>query len=170
MPDIDDDPVQHEPRSRGRRAASQPSKVATLVDPILPALAAVAAWLSAHRLAVLITVTGVVTIGAIAGGAAFIRFAAPMQLADEQQVSGNVPRPTSTDPAGPSLFGPILPTSTPAPKPTSTPKPTTEPGEVVAPIDEPVVEPEPEPSPTTEPGEPPGNSANPNKGTKKPKG
>jgi hypothetical protein len=166
VPEFDERPSEPSLRPRGRRAAPK-SSLATALEPLAPAVVATTAWLSKHRLGALIAAASVATVAMLGGGIALIQSAgagagAPGDDGDSYSMLDD-PRPTSTAPAGPSTFGPILPT--PAPRsatPTPTPTPTPSPDDVVEqPVDEPVVE----PAPSTEP-EPPGRG----NGPKKPKG
>jgi hypothetical protein len=165
VPEIDEERSEPPLRPRGRRAAPK-SRVATALEPLAPALAAVTAWISAHRLGAMIGVCGLATVAMLGGGIALIQSSGvgapePGPDADSSFSMLDDPRPTSATPSAPSPFGPILPT--PAP-PTALPTPNPE--EVVEPPvgDEPVVE----PTPTAEPGpaDPPGRG----NGPKKPKG
>ena len=171
MPEFDERTSEQSLRPRGRRAAPR-SRFATALEPLAPAVAATTAWLSKHRLGALITAASLATVAMLGGGIALIQSAGAGAGASGDNRDGgdpysmlDDPRPTSTAPAGPSPFGPILPTSAPAtPAPTPTPTPTPAPGEVVEPpvVDEPIVEPT--PTPDSEPGAGRGN------GPKKPKG
>lgn len=155
MPEINHDNEIEEdtlPR-RGRRAAPKSrfaTLSATLLDPITPLAARAAAWLSAHRLGALLTVAVLVSIAAIGSGAALIRTASETAFGEDPSTSTRDGRPTpdsnDDDDLGP--FGPILPTSTPAPL-FRTPQPTEAPseGSVPAPAPEPTVEPEPSATP-----------------------
>ncbi|MCD2443364.1 hypothetical protein LQ757_13865 [Agromyces sp. SYSU K20354] len=151
MPEIDDDneiEVDTLP-TRGRRAAPK-SRFATvfasLIDPIAPLVARVAEWLSVHRLGALLTVAVLVAITAIGSGAAFIRTVTETAFGEDASTSTRDGRPTpdSTDSEGLGPFGPILPTSTPAP-------PFRLPESTDAPSDEPAPAPPPEPEPTVQP-------------------
>ena len=168
MPEFDERPSERSLRPRGRRAAPK-SPLATALEPLAPAAAATTAWLSKHRVGALIAGASLATVAMLGGGIALIQSAGAGPGASDPGDDGGSysmlddPRPTSTAPAGPSPFGPILPTPAP-PSSTPTPTPTPAPDEVVEPpvADEPVVEPT--PSPDTD--DPPGRG----NGPKKPKG
>jgi hypothetical protein len=166
VPEIDERPSERSLRPRGRRAAPK-SRLATALEPLAPALAATTAWLSKHRLGALIAAASLATVAMLGGGIALIQSAGAGAGApgddDGSYSMLDDPRPTSTAPAGPSRFGPILPTPKPgAATPTPTPP---SPEAVVEPpvVDEPVVE----PTPTTGP-DPDGPGRG--NGPKKPKG
>lgn len=168
MPEFDERPSERSLRPRGRRAAPK-SPLATALESLAPAVAATTAWLSKHRLGALIAAASLATVAMLGGGIALIQSAGTGAGASEPGDDGGSysmlddPRPTSTAPAGPSPFGPILPTPAP-PSSTPTPTATPAPDEVVEPpvADEPVVEPTPSPDTDETPGR--GN------GPKKPKG
>jgi hypothetical protein len=170
VPEFDERTSEQSLRPRGRRAAPR-SRVAIALEPFAPAVAATTAWLSKHRLGALIAAASLATVAMLGGGIALIQSAGAGAGASGDNRDGgdpysmlDDPRPTSTAPAGPSPFGPILPTPAPRPAtPTPTPTPTPSPDDAIEPpaVDEPVVEPE----PTTEP-DPPGRG----NGPKKPKG
>jgi hypothetical protein len=170
VPEFDERPSERSLRPRGRRAAPK-SPLATALEPLAPAVAATTAWLSKHRLGALIAGASLATVAMLGGGIALIQAAGGgAGTSDPGDGDGSYsmlddPRPTSTAPAGPSSFGPILPTpAPPTSTPTPTPTPTPAPGDVVEPpvADEPVVEPTPAPDTDEDPGR--GN------GPKKPKG
>lgn len=162
MPEIDEDRGERPLRPRGRRAAPK-SALARVVEPLAPALAAATTWVSTHRLGAMIAVCSIATVAMLGGGIALIQSSgagAPEPDADSYSMLDD-PRPTTTTPAAPSPFGPILPT--PAP-PTAVPVP--EPDEAVGPpVDEPVDEPAPSAEPEPDPGDGPGRG----NGPKKPK-
>ena len=173
MPRVDDDEINEDTLpTRGRRAAPK-SRFATvsaaLLDPIAPLVARVATWVSAHRLGALLTLAVVVAVTAIGSGAALMRTVSETAFGEDAQTSTRDDRPTpeSTDAGGIAPFGPILPTSTPAP-PFRTPVPTEAPSEAPAPTSAPDPEPTAEPAPSDEP-EPttdsPGNGNGKGKGT-----
>ena len=150
---------------RARLAAA----AAPVVASVEPRLAAAAEWLFERRLHVLIVAASVATIAMIGGAVALISFAGAPQPADEAANVVETPRPTSTDPASPNTYAPILPTPGPTPtnKPTTpaTPSPSPEDDPEVT-VTEPPVEPTTEPTPTEEPGgrpDPPGHTNKPEK-------
>jgi hypothetical protein len=148
---------------RARLAAA----AAPVVASVEPRIAVAAEWLFERRLHVLIVAASVATIAMIGGAVALISFTGAPQPADEASTVVETPRPTSTDPASPNSYAPILP----SPGPTSTIKPTTpatptpSPDDAVAPADEPPVEPTTEPIPEEPAGrpDPPGHSNKPDK-------
>ncbi|GAA1769536.1 hypothetical protein [Agromyces humatus] len=160
MPEIDDNEIEVDTLpTRGRRAApkSRFARVrAALLDPAAPVAARVAAWLSVHRLGVLLTVAVLVAITAIGSGAAFIRTVTETTFGEDASTSTRDGRPTpeTTDAEGIGPFGPILPTSTPAP-PFRAPQPTGAPSDEPAPAPGPPPAPEPEPTVQPEPSETP---------------
>ncbi|WP_147305640.1 hypothetical protein [Agromyces sp. Root1464] len=133
-----DEPDDPSRRPRGRRAAP-PSRLGAMLEPALPFAAASVAWLARHRLGAVIAVTVLAVVGMVASGIALMQ--APVGgPGNEASTSLEEPRPTSTTPAAPSHYGPVLPTPAP-PRPISTPTPTPVPDEVVEPPldgDEPV--------------------------------
>jgi len=157
-----DEPGDTPRRPRGRRAAPA-SRVGALLEPVLPYLAASVAWLTRHRLGAVVATTALAVIGMGAAGIALMQGPAGGAPGNEASTSIDEPRPTSTTPAAPSHYGPVLPTPAP-PKPIAT-TPAPEPDEIVEPPldgDEPV-------EPTTTPEDPddhPGQG----KGPKKPRG
>ncbi|GAA1807650.1 hypothetical protein [Agromyces neolithicus] len=166
MTGIDDNEIDEDTLpTRGRRAAPKSRFTllfAALLDPAAPLVARVAAWLSAHRLGALLTVSVIVAVIAIGSGAALMRTVSETAFSEDSQTSVRdgraAPEPGGTESDGPS--GPILPT--PAP-PLRVPEPTTGPSETAAPTPEPgdLPEPttEPEPSDTPEPStDHPGNN------------
>ena len=149
---------------RARLAAA----AAPVVASVEPRLAVAAEWLFERRLHVLIVAASVATIAMIGGAVALISFAGAPQPADEAANVVETPRPTSTDPASPNTYAPILPTPGPTPtiKPTApaTPSPSPE-DEPEVPVTEPPVEPTTEPV-TEEPNgrpDPPGQTNKPDK-------
>ncbi len=114
MPETEKERGEGPLRPRGRRAAPK-SAVATALAPVAPYVTAVAAWLSNHRLAALIAATSVATVGMIGGGIAVIQSAAITEPDRDAAPELDDSRPTSTEPADPSPFGPILPTPVPPP-------------------------------------------------------
>ncbi len=150
------------------------AKVAAAAAPVVasvePRVASAAEWLFERRLHVLIVAATVATIAMIGGAVALISFASAPQPDDEAATVVETPRPTSTDPASPNTYAPILPSPGPAPtfKPTTpAPSPDEEEADVPAtdaPAD-PTTEPTTEPTPE-EPGgrpDPPGHSNKPDK-------
>ena len=147
-------------RPRGRHAAPSggpaPSWIAPVAAALAPArawlsprLAATGAWLFERRLHVFVIGSGVATAALVGGSVAMLQLTVPSP-GDEASVVVSTPRPTSSDPASPSAFGPILPS--PAPGSPFTPA---TPGPSVPPVDEaaeppadggPATEPAPEPS------------------------
>jgi hypothetical protein len=135
----DEDLEDTRPRPRGRRAAP-PSRVGALLEPVLPYLAASVAWLTRHRLGAVIAITSLAVVAMGAAGIALMQGPVGGAPGNEASTSIDEPRPTSTTPAAPSHYGPVLPTPAP-PRPISTPTPTPVPDELVEPPldgDEPV--------------------------------
>ncbi|MBM7831959.1 hypothetical protein JOE59_002664 [Agromyces cerinus] len=151
-------------RPSGRRAAPA-SRVGTMLEPALPYVAASVAWLSRHRLGAMIAATGLAVVVMGAAGVALMQAPGGGAPGNEASTSIGDPRPTSTTPAAPSPYGPVLPTPVP-PTPVPTPTPTTAPDEIVEPpVDDEPVEPI-EPTATPEdPDDHPGQG----KGPKKPR-
>ena len=127
------------PRPRGRRAAPA-SPIGAMLAPVLPHVAASVAWLTRHRLGAVIAITVLAVVGMGAAGIALMQAVPGGTPGNEAFTSIDDPRPTSTTPASPSHYGPVLPTTAP-PRPLSTPTPTPAPDEIVEPpvdADEPV--------------------------------
>lgn len=148
-----DEPDGGSSRPRGRRAAP-PSRLGAMLEPVLPFAAASVAWLARHRLGAVIAITGLAVVGMGAAGIAMMQAPAGGGPGNEASTSFDEPRPTSTTPAAPSRYGPVLPTPAP-PRPISTPTPTPVPDETVEPPDgdepvEPTVVPE---TPDDHPGQ-----------------
>ena len=104
---------------RARLAAA----AAPVVASVEPRLAVAAEWLFERRLHVLIVAASVATIAMIGGAVALISFAGAPQPADEAANVVETPRPTSTDPASPNTYAPILPESRAARRRSSRPRP-----------------------------------------------
>ncbi len=171
VPEIDNEIDEDTLPTRGRRAApkSRFAKIsATVLDPIAPLVARVAAWLSAHRLGALLTAAVLVALTAIGSGAALMRTVTESAFGEDATTSTREGRPTpdSTGAEGINPFGPILPTSTPA-EPFRIPEPTDESAQEPAPAPAPAPEPtvQPEPTETPEPSD-----EHPGKGNGKGKG
>lgn len=148
-------------RPRGRRAAPA-SRIGTMLEPVLPYVAASVAWLTRHRLGAMISATGLVVV--IMGGAGIALMQAPGGSGPGNEASTSIddPRPTSKTPVAPSPYGPVLPTPVP---PTPVPTPTPAPDEIVEPPvddDEPVEPIEPTATPET-PDDHPGQGRGPKK-------
>jgi hypothetical protein len=156
-----DEPDATPRRPRGRRAAPA-SRVGAMLEPVLPYLAASVAWLTRHRLGAVIAITGLAVVGMGAAGIALMQGPAGGAPDNEASTSIEDPRPTSTTPAAPSPYGPVLPTPAP-PKPVATPAPTPVPDESVEP---PVGD---EPAPPTATPEDPDDHPGQGKGPKKPR-
>ncbi len=140
---------------------------APVVASVEPRIAAAAEWLFERRLHVLIVAASVATIAMIGGAVALISFAGAPQPDDEASTVVDSPRPTSTDPASPNTYAPILPSPGPTPtiRPTAPATPSPSPDDAEAPATEPPVEPPTEPV-TEEPGgrpDPPGHTNKPDK-------
>ena len=160
MPKIDNSEIDEDTLpTRGRRAAPK-SRFATvsaaLLDPIAPLVTRIAAWVSAHRLGVLLTVAVIVAVTAIGSGAALMRTVSETAFSEDSETSTpeNRPTPEEADAEGSGRLGPVLPTATPAP-PFRVPEPTGAPSDAPAPSvpdSEPTAEPEPSdpPEPTTD--------------------
>ncbi|RZS68600.1 hypothetical protein EV187_1031 [Agromyces ramosus] len=165
-------------RHRGRPAVVAPAgdgwraRLAAAAAPVVasvePRIAVAAEWLFERRLHVLIVAASVATIAMIGGAVALISFAGAPQPEDEAATVVETPRPTSTDPASPNTYAPILPSPGPTPsvKPTApaTPAPSPD-GDPDAPATEPPAEPTTEPV-TEEPAgrpDPPGHTNKPDK-------
>lgn len=149
-------------RPRGRHAVSKPraaagagwrarlaAAVAPLVASVEPRITAAGAWLFERRLHVLIIAATVATVALLGGAVTLISIAgAPRPAGDAALVDS--PRPTSTDPASPNSYAPILPSPGPPPtiSPSPTPSPGDEPGDSAT--DAPT-QPTTEPTPTDEP-------------------
>lgn len=164
MPVVDE-PWPDEPltRRRGRHAAPSAAPATSWIGRIAPVTArmrartspragAAAAWLLERRLHVLVIGSGVATAALIGGSVAVLQLSAP---APDEEASVVVPtsRPTSTDPASPNAFGPVLP----SPSPASPVAPATQ-APVGPPADEalePGVDDGPGPEPAPEPGDAP---------------
>jgi hypothetical protein len=158
-----DEPDAAPRRPRGRRAAPA-SRVGAMLEPVLPYLAASAAWLTRHRLGAVIAITGLAVAGMGAAGIALMQ--APAGGAPDNEASTSIedPRPSSTTPAAPSPYGPVLPTPTPAPPdPVETSAPIPVPEEIVEP---PVGD---EPAPPTATPEDPDDHPGQGKGRKRPR-
>lgn len=122
-----DEPDDTPRRPRGRRAAPA-SRVGAMLEPVLPYAAASVAWLTRHRLAAVIAITGLAVVGMGATGFALMQSSVGGAPGNEASTSIDEPRPTSTTPAAPSPYGPVLPTPAP-PKPVATPSPAPAPDE-----------------------------------------
>ncbi|WP_307042101.1 hypothetical protein [Agromyces ramosus] len=163
MPEFDEKQGERPLRPRGRRAAPK-SRVARVVEPLAPTMAVATAWASTHRLGAMMAICGIATVAMLGGGIALIQqpgagISEPEPDADSYSMLDD-PRPTTTAPAAPSPFGPILPT--PAP-PQAAPAPEQPDEAVEPPVDEPIVE----PAPSVEPGR--GDGPGRGNGPKKPK-
>ena len=158
-----DEPDDTPRRPRGRRAAPA-SRISVMLEPVLPIASTSVEWLSRHRLSAVIAVTSLAVVGMGAAGIALMQAPVGGAPGNEASTSIEESRPTSTTPAAPSPYGPVLPTPAP-PKPVATPTPTPVPDEIVEPpvdgdgLTEPTAAPE-------EPDDHPGQG----KGPKKPRG
>ena len=165
-------------RHRGLPAGAAPAadgwraRLAAVAAPVVasvePRVAGAAEWLFERRLHVLIVAASVATIAMIGGAVALISFAGAPQPADEASTVVETPRPTSTDPASPNTYAPILPSPGAAPtiKPTAPATPTPSPDdEPEAPAVEPPLDPTTEPIPEEPSGrpDPPGHTNKPDK-------
>jgi hypothetical protein len=161
-------------RHRGLPAAAAPASdgwrarlaaaAAPVVASVEPRIAVAAEWLFERRLHVLIVAASVATIAMIGGAVALISFAGAPQPGDEAATVIESPRPTSTDPASPNTYAPILPSPGPAPTIKPTAPATPSPDDAEAPASDPA-EPTTEPV-TEEPGgrpDPPGHTNKPDK-------
>ncbi|KRC61944.1 hypothetical protein ASE14_14295 [Agromyces sp. Root81] len=95
-----------------------------MLEPLLPYVAASVTWLTRHRLAAAIGVTGLAVAVMGVAGIALMQNVGGGAPGTEASTSIDDPRPTSTTPATPSRYGPVLPTSAP---PTPVPSEPTEP-------------------------------------------
>ena len=156
------------PRPRATAGVhASPPRSAPVVASVEPRIAVAAEWLFERRLHVLIVAASVATIAMIGGAVALISFAGAPQPDDEAATVVETPRPTSTDPASPNTYAPILPSPGPTPtiKPTAPATPAPSPDDAEVPATEPPVEPPTEPV-TEEPGgrpDPPGHTNKPDK-------
>ena len=175
-------------RRRGRHAAPPAgaaasvvglrAKFASLLAPVLivvePRIAAAAAWLFERRLHVLIVAASVATVAMLGGAVALISFAGSARPpADGAASIVDTTQPTSTDPASPNTYAPILPSPGPPSSISPTRHPTPPADDPVDPATDPPADPTVEPPPTEEPGgaTPPGATNRPDKprGPDKPK-
>lgn len=147
-------------RPRGRHAVSKPravpgagwrARIAAALAPVVasvePRITAAGAWLFERRLHVLIIASTVATVALLGGAVTLISIAGAPRPEGEAATLVDSPRPTSTDPASPRSYAPILPSPGPPPSisPSPTPSPDGEPGDTAtdAPTD-----PTSEPTPT----------------------
>jgi len=160
--DEHDESDEAERRPRGRRAAPA-SPVGAMLEPVLPFVAASAAWLERHRLGAAIAVTGLVVAVMGVAGVTLMQGTGGAAPGNEASTSVDDPRPTSTTPVAPSRYGPVLPTSAP---------PTPIPSEPTEPMPDEVVEPPTDDDAPTEPTaapETPDDHPGQGKGPKKPR-
>jgi hypothetical protein len=161
-----------QPKARAATLAGWRTRIVTAVAPLMawaePRISSAGAWLYERRLHVLIVSATVATIGMLGGAVALISFAGAPQPGDEASTVVDETRPSSTDPASPNTYAPILPSPGPTPsiKPgTPTPTPTPLPDEV--PDDPTATMPaEPTTEPTADPDgrpDPPGQTNKPDK-------
>jgi hypothetical protein len=144
-----------EPKARTAIAGGWRAGLAAAAAPLVawaePRVSTVGAWLFERRLHVLIVAATVATVAMLGGAVALISFAGAPHPGDEAADVVGTSRPTSTDPASPRSYAPILPSPGPPPSisPTNpTPSPSDEPADPAA--DEPE-DPTTEPTPTEEP-------------------
>ena len=158
-----DEPDDAARRPSGRRAAPA-SRVGTMLEPVLPYVATSMAWLTRHRLGAMIAATGLAVVVMGGAGVALMQAAGGGAPGNEASTSIEEPRPTSTTPAAPSPYGPVLPTPVPPSATPTEPPPSVEPDEIVEPpLDDDV---QVEPTATPEPADDhPGQG----KGPKKPR-
>lgn len=131
-------------RPRGRHAVSKArtapgagwrariaAALALVVASVEPRISAAGAWLFERRLHVLIIASTVATVALIGGAVTLISIAGAPRPEGEAATLVDSPRPTSTDPASPSSYAPILPSPGPPPSisPTPTPSPDEGPGD-----------------------------------------
>jgi hypothetical protein len=161
-----------QPKARAATLAGWRARIVAAVAPLTawaePRISSAGAWLYERRLHVLIVSATVATIGMLGGAVALISFAGAPQPGDEASTVVDETRPSSTDPASPNTYAPILPSPGPTPsiKPgTPTPTPTPLPDEV--PDDPTATMPaEPTTEPTADPDgrpDPPGQTNKPDK-------
>jgi hypothetical protein len=147
-------------RPRGRHAVPKPrtapgadwltmfaAALARVVASVEPRVSAAGAWLFERRLHVLIIVSTVATIALVGGAVTLVSIAGAPRPEGEAATLVDSPRPTSTRPAAPESYAPILPS--PGSPPSIGPSPTPSPdGDPAAPVTGAPVE------PTTEPDDP----------------
>ncbi|WP_448808551.1 hypothetical protein [Agromyces bauzanensis] len=168
-----DEPLRR-PRGRHARRAAPPAdgwraRILAAAAPVMawlePRLAATGAWLFERRLHVLIVAATVATVAMLGGAVALISLTG-VSGPDQAAEGGSGPRPTSTDPARPNSYAPILPSPRPTPTPTPTPTPAPVEGSTDPGADVPA-DPVPTPDPTTDTGngrpDPPGHTNKPDK-------
>jgi outer membrane biosynthesis protein TonB len=150
------------PAGVGASVVGLRARAVALLAPVLavvePRIAAAAAWLFERRLHVLIVAASVATVAMLGGAVALISFVGlPRPPADGTSSVVDTTRPSSTDPASPNTYSPILPSPGPPPSfgPTSPTQPAEDPADPATDTpDDPTVEPAPteEPAPETPPG------------------
>lgn len=126
-----DEPLRR-PRGRHARRAAPPAgswraRLLATAGPVVawlePRVAAAGAWLFERRLHVLIVGATVATIAMLGGAVALISLAGASGPDGQSAEGDGTPRPTSTDPARPNSYAPILPSPGPTHTPTPTPTP-----------------------------------------------
>ena len=161
-----------QPKAGSGTIAGWRARIVAAVAPFMawaePRISSTGAWLYERRLHVLIVSATVATVAMLGGAVALISFAGAPQPVDDASTVVDATRPSSTDPASPNTYAPILPSPGPTPsiKPgTPTPTPMPSPDEVP---DDPTATTPAEPTtvPTDDPNgrpDPPGQTNKPDK-------